>query len=386
MTAPVLEMDDLVVRAGAKNILDVARFTVAADEIVALIGPNGAGKSTLLHAAALLRQVDAGMVTILGETASARNAAALRRSLSLVWQDPLLFDVSVLANVAAGLRFRGRSRAEADRQAMYWLEQFGVAHLSQRRSRELSGGEASRVALARAFATEPALLLLDEPFSALDAPTRAPLLPALRDRLRETGAAAVLVTHDLGEAFAFGDRLALMDQGRILATGKGPALMARPPSRRAAELLGIETILAATVVCADEDFALVELQPRGPAVRVRPPANAADEGQHVTFVLSAIAARAIRPETKHLVGENVIPGIVSAVTHGSSGTKLTVSTPAPLVAMAPWEPFGEPWVIGDRAVVAFPEGVAQVLPAMETGTGACGLDSPPSAPRTITYP
>jgi tungstate transport system ATP-binding protein len=371
MTAPVLEMDDVVVRAGAREILEVHHFSVTAGEIVALIGPNGAGKTTLLHVAALLRRVDAGTVTILGQTASARSAATLRRSLSLVWQDPLLFDISVLANVAAGPRFQGRSRPEADRQATYWLQQFGVGHLSQRRSRGLSGGEASRVALARAFATGPALLLLDEPFSALDAPTRAPLLPALRDRLRQTGTAAVLVTHDLDEAFAFGDRLALMDQGRILATGNGPALMARPPSRRAAELLGIETILAATVVCADENFALVELHPRGPVVRVQSPANGEIAGQCVTFVLSAIAARAFRPGTKQPIDENLIPGIVSAVSHLSTGTRLTVSTPAPLVAMALWEPSGQPWTIGDRADVTFPTGAAQILPETETDT-KCG--------------
>ena len=259
MTNPVLRLDSVVVRADTGPVLDVDHLAVGPGETLALIGPNGAGKTTLLHVAALLRKPDVGTVTILGQTATTHNAATLRRALSVVFQDPLLFDTRVLANAAAGLRFRGRPRIEAETRARTWLERFGVAHLTNRRARTLSGGEAARVALARAFATEPAMLLLDEPFSALDAPTRSSLLPALRQRLHETGTAAVLVTHDRDEAFAFADRIAVMEAGRIVACGDAPSLIAYPPSHQVALLLGIETILPAQVVCIEGEHAVVAL-------------------------------------------------------------------------------------------------------------------------------
>jgi tungstate transport system ATP-binding protein len=244
---------------------------------------------------------------------------------------------------------------------LLWLERFGVAQLAQRRARALSGGEAARVALARAFVTEPALLLLDEPFGALDAPTRAPLLPALRQRLGDTGAAAVLVTHDLGEAFAFGDRLALLDQGRIIATGHAPALMSRPPSRRAAELLAIETILPAHIQTIVGNDLLVILHPDGPVVRVRQGQDHLAAGDDVTFTLPAFAARALRLGACDPTADNLIGGVITAVTPLPSGTRLTVATPAPIVVVAPWDPACGPWMIGDQVVVSFPTDAAHVV-------------------------
>ena len=362
MTAPALRLEQVSVRAAERLILDVETFTVAAGERVALVGPNGAGKTTLLHVAALLTRPASGTVAISGERATSRNAAALRRAISVVFQDPLLFDVSALANVAAGLRFHGCSRQEAERRASAWLERFGVAHLAPRKARRLSGGEASRVALARAFATEPALLLLDEPFSPLDAPTRAALLPALHVQLRETGAAAVLVTHDLDEALPFANRISLMQGGRIVASDDAPALLAHPPTREAAALLGIETILPATVARVGEQCVLLALAPDGPLAHVASPITSPlSPGQEVTLTLPAAAARTLRPDEDVPQGWNALPGTVSAVTPLSSGTRLVVATPAPIVALASWH-HAMPWLPGDRAIVAFTREAPHVIP------------------------
>jgi ABC-type Fe3+/spermidine/putrescine transport system ATPase subunit len=238
-----------------------------------------------------------------------------------------------------------------------------VAHLATRRARRLSGGEASRVALARAFATEPALLLLDEPLTALDAPTRATLLPVLRKFLRETGTAAVFVTHDLAEAFAFGDQLALMQAGRIVARGEASALIARPPSRDVAELLGIENILTAQVIRSEGEAALVSFLPDGPPVWVETSADAAYQpGQIVTFTVPAAAARALHPGDEFPPGSTCLSGPVVTSMPFPSGTRLVVQTPALVAAHAPWDHLHRNWVIGERAVIAIPRSAGHLVP------------------------
>lgn len=365
MIGQVLRLDHVVVREGERTLLDVTALGIAAGETLALIGPNGAGKTTLLHVAALLRRPDHGSVHILGQTASSRNAATLRRALSVVFQAPLLFDVSVLVNAAAGLRFQGRSRQEAERRARTWLERFGVGHLTDRKARSLSGGEAARVALARAFATEPSILLLDEPFSALDAPTRTSLLPALRQCLRETGAAALLVTHDRDEAFAFGDRVAVMSGGRIVATGPAPSLIAHPPSREAASLLGVETILSARVTGIDNEYTCIALQPAGPSVRSRTslsPTIAA--GKPVSLTLPAGSVQVLGPAEFAPPEWNALPGSIIEVTSLSSGARLVVETPAPIVALIPWVASKHRWASGEPAIVTFPPESAHLIPEL----------------------
>ena len=212
---PVLRLCGVTVRYGQRVVLELPELTVAPGEVLAVMGPNGAGKSTLLHVAALLRRPQRGEVWIAGERATRRTERTLRRRTAMVLQEPLLFDVSVVANAASGLRFRGVRRCDAEHRAMLWLEQFGVGHLAARNARTLSGGEAQRVSLARAFAVAPELLVLDEPFAALDPATRETIVPELAVQLRETRTAAVIVTHDASEAVALADRLLVLVDGRI---------------------------------------------------------------------------------------------------------------------------------------------------------------------------
>src|SRR5918998_2485362 len=176
---PVLRLRGVTVRHGDRVVLSLPELAVAPGEVLAIMGPNGAGKSTLLHVAALLRRPLTGEVWIADERATRRTERALRRRTAMVLQEPLLFDVSVVANAASGLRFRGVRRCDAEHRARSWLERFGVGHLAARNARTLSGGEAQRVSLARAFAVEPELLVLDEPFAALDPATRETIVPEL---------------------------------------------------------------------------------------------------------------------------------------------------------------------------------------------------------------
>ena len=238
---PALRLRGVEVRYGRRPALTVPELTVGAGEVLALVGPNGAGKSTLLHVAALLRRPDAGEVWIGGRRACRRSERGLRRRVAVVFQAPLLFDTSVLGNAASGLRFRGVKRSEAERRAEAWLARFDVGHLAERNARLLSGGEAQRVSLARAFAVEPDLLLLDEPFSALDPAARGAILPELAARLRETGTAAIVVTHDHAEALALADRLGVVIEGRVAQVGRSDDVMARPATAAVAAVLGVES-------------------------------------------------------------------------------------------------------------------------------------------------
>jgi tungstate transport system ATP-binding protein len=164
-----------VVRAGA-TILDIPELTVRAGEVLSLIGPNGAGKTTLLQSLCYLHKYFEGEVwfrdKVIGKD---YDIFDYRRRIAMVFQEPLLFDTTVFKNVASGLKFRGVDRKDIERRVAENLERFGISHLADRSSRTLSGGEAQRTSLARAFATRPEILFLDEPFASLDPPTRESL-------------------------------------------------------------------------------------------------------------------------------------------------------------------------------------------------------------------
>jgi tungstate transport system ATP-binding protein len=160
-----------------------------------------------------------------------------RRRMSLVFQLPLLLDMSVADNVALGLRFRGVPRAEVSKRVRTWLERLGIQSLARRRAAEISGGEAQRVSLARAFVLEPELLLLDEPFPALDPPARQRLLRDLAVLLRSDHMTAIFVTHNLQEAARLSDRVAVVVEGKLRQIGAATQIKARPADKQVAAFL-----------------------------------------------------------------------------------------------------------------------------------------------------
>ena len=215
----LLQVEGLQIRRGGAPVLDLPRFTIGTEEKVAVIGPNGTGKSSLLLALACLIEREQGTLTFQGEQITPRDETSYRRRIAMVFQEPLLFDTTVLDNVAEGLRIRGMARAEARTAAMESLELFKVPHLAGRSAHKLSGGEAQRVSLARAFAVKPKLILMDEPFSSLDLPTRIVLAEELGQILHESGMAALIATHDRIEALRVVDRLVVLEGGRIVQEG-----------------------------------------------------------------------------------------------------------------------------------------------------------------------
>jgi tungstate transport system ATP-binding protein len=248
---PWLEARDLVVRRGGRAVVDVERLELRAGEVLALIGPNGAGKTTFLLHLALLQRPEAGTVLFQGQPTAGRERA-IRRRLAVVFQEPLLLDRSVAANIETGMRLHGVPASQRRERSERWLGRFGVSHLASSGARALSGGEAQRVSLARAFALEPEVLLLDEPFAALDQPTRETLIEELAYALEQTHTPALVVTHHRDEAARLGDRVAVMIGGRIRQVAPPAEVFGEPADEEVAAFVGVETMLPAHVVSRHE--------------------------------------------------------------------------------------------------------------------------------------
>jgi ABC-type sulfate/molybdate transport systems ATPase subunit len=236
----MIEIHGLQVMRGERLALDVSHLQIEKNEVLAIVGPNGAGKSTLLLALARLIKPERGEIFFDGKSVAGEKDLAYRRRIALVLQDPLLFNVSVFDNVASGLRFRGLHRRAIVPRADKWLEQLGIAHLKNRRASELSGGEGQRVSLARALVLEPELLLLDEPFGALDPPTRNRLLDDLRHILPESGTTTIFITHNLPEARQLAGRMVIIVAGRVRQTGAVNDILTSPADEEVRSFLAAE--------------------------------------------------------------------------------------------------------------------------------------------------
>ncbi|WP_117237609.1 ABC transporter ATP-binding protein [Thermus sediminis] len=235
--APLLELEGIRKRFGEHEVLKGIDLKAYPGEILALLGPSGCGKTTLLRIVAGLESPEVGRVLLEG-----RDITPLppeRRGIGFVFQDYALFPhLTALGNVAFGLK--GKDRLERARRA---LERLGMTLFQNRRPGELSGGQQQRIALARALAPGPKLVLLDEPFSSLDAGLRAATREEVRKVLKETGTTAILVTHDQEEALSFADRLGVMRGGRLLQVGTPEEIYLRPQTPFVAQFLGRTNLL-----------------------------------------------------------------------------------------------------------------------------------------------
>ena len=330
----MLEVDRVRVERGGRTVLDVGALDVLEGEVLALIGPNGAGKSTLLRVLGLLESPTAGEVRFRGARVTPRDGLGVRRRMASVFQDPLLADTTIAANTALGLGFRGERGRLAGARVARWLDRFGIGHLADRRARTLSGGEAQRAALARALVTEPEVLLLDEPFAALDPPTREALIDDLGRVLREDGATAVLVTHDRGEAMALGDRVGVVMGGRLLQVEEAAQVFRAPATEEIARFVGVETILDCLVVEAQGDRAVLDAG--GQLVEVSEPAVA---GEWVRLCLRAedvtLFPGSPKPGASPAASRafNRLAGSVQRVTSSGAHVRVTVACGFPLVAL-----------------------------------------------------
>jgi tungstate transport system ATP-binding protein len=224
----MIEIRNLLLQRNEHDVLHIDSLNIERGETLTVVGPNGAGKSTLLLALAHLLKPTRGDIQFDGKSVTQWNDLEYRRKISYVFQAPLLMDMSVEQNVALGLKFRGVPKEEIRERVGRWIKAMGIESLSKRRASQLSGGEAQRVSLARAFVLEPELLLLDEPFAALDPPTRAKLLDDLSALLAEDHRTAVFVTHNLNEAAKLSHRIAVIVGGTLRQVGTVREIKTRP--------------------------------------------------------------------------------------------------------------------------------------------------------------
>jgi ABC-type Fe3+/spermidine/putrescine transport system ATPase subunit len=230
MTEPILEIDAVSKRFGATVVADDLSLTVRRGEFFTFLGPSGSGKSTILRMVAGLERPDRGRILIDG-----RDVAAVppwHRNLGMVFQHYAVFPhMSVADNVAYGLKVRHMPAAELSRRVAEMLELVGLSAMSGKNVTLLSGGEQQRVALARALAPQPRMLLLDEPLSALDEKIRRAMQVELKQVHRKTGTTFLYVTHDQEEALTMSDRIAVVNQGRIVQCDAPAQLYRRPRTR-----------------------------------------------------------------------------------------------------------------------------------------------------------
>ena len=349
MSQAKLSLRDIRVRRRAGDILLVPQLDVLAGEVLAVIGPNGSGKTTLLLVLGLLERPSEGQVLFEGKSVRGEELS-LRRRMAVVLQEALLLRRSVLDNVAMGLSLRGVARHERRERALRWMERFGIAHLARRGTRNLSGGEAQRASLARAFALEPEVLLLDEAFASLDQPTREALLEELAGVLAETGVTTVFVTHDRDEAARLAHRVAVLLGGRLRQVGPVAEVFAAPVDEEVAAFVGVETMVPARVVDDAGGLARLEVAGRTIEAVLRGPV-----GRDLLVCL--------RPEDVVLAppdglvpssARNRLPGVVTRVVPAGVQVRVTVDCGFPLVAVITRQSLEDLGLgVGARVVASF---------------------------------
>ncbi|MBZ5570466.1 MAG: molybdenum ABC transporter ATP-binding protein [Acidobacteriia bacterium] len=286
------------------------RFEVMSGFTV-LFGPSGAGKTTLLDCIAGLAAPDRGTITIGGsvlfDPQRKIDLPVQRRRIGYVFQGLALFPhLTAEKNIAYGLTGRGASERRRHTGAI--LESFRISHLRQRRPAEISGGERQRVALARALVTDPCILLLDEPLAALDAATKSKIIDDLRAWNHEHRIPILYVTHSRDEVFALGERVLVLENGRITAQGTPHEVMTAPRTETVAQLAGFENVFDAAVVAAHEDRGTMTCRIVGSQVELETPLVRAEPGSSLRVGIRAgdILLATVRPQG--LSARNVIPG------------------------------------------------------------------------------
>lgn len=290
MTEPLLHLDGVVKRFGATVAADRLSLTITRGEFFTLLGPSGSGKSTILRIIAGLDRPDEGRVLLEGRDLA--GVPPWRRNMGMVFQSYAVFPhMTVAQNVGYGLKVRRVPAARIRQRVGELLDLVGLAPLADKNAALLSGGEQQRVALARALAVEPAVLLLDEPLSALDEKIRREMQTELKEIQRKTGTTFIYVTHDQEEALTMSDRIAVIHSGRCVQCGAPEALFRRPRTRFVAEFFRGCNVLEADLERADPDQLVLRL---GSSVLSVPAQSWAERGPVRHRVSLAVRAEDVR--------------------------------------------------------------------------------------------
>ncbi len=308
--------------------LSVNNIRLHVGESIAIIGHNGAGKTTLLLALAGLIKVRE--LDLIFDEIPIHDIRALydrRKSITMLFQEPLLLNTTAGENIALGLKIRKLPASEIKRKVHEFADMFGIAHLLHRRSHTLSAGEARRVSLARSLILKPKLLLMDEPFSALDTLARDSMLDDFEKMLRHVQCGVIFISHDRDETLRLADRIVVLRNGRVIQEGFPADIISNPADEFIASFMGVETILSGTVVDVFNGGFTVEVS--GRAIEV---SGAAHKGKMVTL--------GIRPE--HIViskdknasssMRNSFEAKVCSITHAGTHVRVSLDCGFKLIA------------------------------------------------------
>jgi len=319
---------------GGPGVAARAAWPLDGAPVTVLFGPSGSGKTTVLRALAGLDRPDAGSIDFGGErwfdAAAGIDVPPQRRGVGLLFQDYALFPhLSVAANLAYGLQ--RLPRVEREGRVAGLAERFGLGGLLGRRPGQLSGGQKQRVALARALAPRPRLLLLDEPLSALDAPSREALRGELRQLLERAGVPAIVVTHDRIEALALGDRLAVLIDGAIRQAGPVHQVFSAPVDAEVARVVGTENVFPARLLRREQGLVVVRTAgPAGAELVAVDPGGLEDEA----FACIRAEEVLLEPSEGHASSaQNRLPGLILSRRDEGPLSRITVACGAELVAL-----------------------------------------------------
>ncbi|MEE9188389.1 MAG: ABC transporter ATP-binding protein [Anaerolineales bacterium] len=327
--APVLEIKNLRVHRGREFNLSIDHLDLKKGEVLAIIGPNGSGKSTFLLAISKLMILESGSIRFMGKPLNQIKDLNYRRNIAVVLQEPLLLDNSVYSNIATGLRFRGISKFERNKRVKEWLSRLNIEHLEDRPASQLSGGQAQRVSLARAMVLKPTLLLLDEPFRALDTPTRIALIEDLRTILSDTATTTIFITHDQEQALSIGDRVAVFLDGRMRQIGSPQSVFSSPIDNEVADFLGVENVLPGFVVNSEDGKMTVNV--RGQQLEA---IGKIETGREILFCLRPEDITIWKtPDRALSSARNHLSGRVTSITHQGPLLQITIDCGFPLVVL-----------------------------------------------------
>ena len=349
-----LAVSGVTKRFGAAVVLDDLSIAVARGEFVSLLGPSGCGKTTLLRCVAGLLQPDAGRIAVGG--AEITKVPAHKRNVGVVFQNYALFPhLTVAENIGFGLRAQGVAKRDAAPRVAEALRLVRMEAHADKPVTSLSGGQQQRVAVARALVVRPALLLLDEPFSALDRKLRETMQVELKQLLREVGITAIFVTHDQEEALVVSDRIAVMNAGRIEQLADPATLYGRPASLYVLDFVGQSTRLSGRV--AEAGAGMVTIATALGQVRAA--------GNFVTgsSVVVAVRPEAIRMDAAHEAEMNQIEARVADISFLGSRTQLIFDVAEPDHAVVELPRLPDGLAPGAMAPLAFRVADTMVFPA-----------------------
>ena len=325
---PLVLFDHVTKRFGPTTAVDSISLQIFEGEFLSIMGPSGCGKTTTLRMLAGLEEPSEGEIQLAGERIN--NVTVSERDTPMVWQSLALFPfLNVIKNVEFGLKMRGVSTIERRRRALDWLERLEIVDFADREISQLSGGQQQRVALARSLVTEPRILLLDEPLSALYANLVVRMQGVLTKLQKELGITFVYVTHRQSEAFAMSDRVVIMNQGRIEQIDSAKGIYRNPATRFVAEFVGANNILTGTVIAADK---LIEIDtPAGRFKSVESSDHIWSIGDTTSLVISAdlirLSTSAVNDENEmecRFISEEFVGSIVTVLAETPDGADFRI--------------------------------------------------------------